>query len=64
MREVAVIKDGPKPDQVVWDEEYHFSRLSAPGDVIIRDSIQYVVVSCKKVDDTIHTVLRCQGKPK
>lgn len=57
LREVAKLT---VTGDVVWDELYHFSRLSKPGDVIIRDGHQYAVVGCALEGDTIHTTLVVQ----
>jgi hypothetical protein len=54
LREVCKDRKG----NVLWDEPYVFSRLSAAGQWFIRDYIHYIVESCERDGDTIKTVVR------
>lgn len=54
LQEIATLQDGT----VLWDEPYVFRRLSAKGELIVRDSKGYIVVSSQVVNGIIQTVLK------
>jgi hypothetical protein len=43
---------------LLWSEPYYFKRLSAPGEVFIRDYVSWMVLSCREDGDEITTVVR------
>lgn len=60
MTEQAVDQHG----NVLWDEPYIFLRLSGPGELLVRNFVEYEVISSQLLPDKkrIETVLRATGK--
>jgi len=57
LREIAKDESG----NVLWDRPYPFKRLSAVGELLMDNQIQYAVVSSKVEEGIVKTVLRVSG---
>lgn len=52
--ETATTEDGTH----LWTQPYIFNRLFAKGQIQVVNSIEYETISCEKVGNGIHTILK------